>query len=131
LSTVGSRQYEEWQNLRHLDASSSEVALRIEKFCSNICRALEQPWLSPEERQQAEIRRIAEDERRRQEAEHRPRLDEAEVQKGRQDEERRRLEKVANRPFRFKVLHPLKCETFKQLSGMFMNPVKYKQSSSD
>jgi TIR domain len=81
LSTVGSRQYEDWQNLRHLDASSSEVALRVEKFCANICRALEQPWLSPEERQQAEARRLAEAERRRQEAE---------IKQRAADEERRR-----------------------------------------
>jgi hypothetical protein len=119
LSIVGSRQYEDWQNLRHLDASSSEVvALRVEKFCANICRALEQEWLSPEERQQAEARRVAEDERRRQqeaeikqraddeerrrkseaeerrrqEAEDRRRLAEAEAQKRGQDEETRRLE---------------------------------------
>ena len=64
LSVVGSRQYEDWQNLRHLDASSSEVvALRVQTFCANICKALEQEWLSPEERQQAEARRIAEAER--------------------------------------------------------------------
>ena len=66
LAIIGSRQYEDWQNLRHLDASSSEVvALRVEKFCANICRALEQEWLSPEERREAEARRAAEAERRR------------------------------------------------------------------
>jgi cobaltochelatase CobT len=42
LSIIGSRQYEDWQHLRHLDPSSTEVALRIEKFCANICRALQQ-----------------------------------------------------------------------------------------
>jgi hypothetical protein len=66
LATIGSRQYEDWQNLRHLDASSTEVALRVEKFCANICRALQEPWLSLEERQQAEIQRKAEEERHRQ-----------------------------------------------------------------
>src|SRR5262245_54187308 len=41
LAIIGSRQYEDWQNLRHLDASSSEaVALRLQTFCANICRAL-------------------------------------------------------------------------------------------
>ena len=64
LSIIGSRQYEQWQNLRHLDASSTEVALRVEKFCANICRALQQEWLSPEERREAEARRVAEAERR-------------------------------------------------------------------
>src|SRR5262249_41138261 len=47
LAIIGSRQYEQWQNLRHLDPSSTEVALRIEKFCANISRALWQAWLSP------------------------------------------------------------------------------------
>src|SRR5262245_12026288 len=65
LSIIGSRQYEEWQNLRHLDPSSTEVALRVEKFCANICKALQQPWLSPQERQEAEARRVTEDETRR------------------------------------------------------------------
>src|SRR6516164_6931649 len=113
LSIIGSRQYEDWQNLRHLDASSSEaVALQVQTFCSNICRALEQEWLSPEERREAEARRAAEaerrrqqeaeikqrgdeDVRRRQEAEDRRRLAEAEAEKSRQDEERRRLETEA------------------------------------
>src|SRR5262249_48377581 len=39
LEIIGSRQYEQWQNLRHLDPSSTEVALRVEKFCANICNA--------------------------------------------------------------------------------------------
>src|SRR5262249_37095985 len=65
LAIVGSRQYEDWQNLRHLDASSSEVVvLRVQTFCANICRALEQEWLSPEERAQAEAQRLAEEKRR-------------------------------------------------------------------
>jgi TIR domain len=113
LAIIGSRQYEDWQNLRHLDASSSEVvALRVQTFCTNICRALEQEWLSPEERREAEARRVAEAERRR-EAEIKQRADEeerrlqetitrfdnptlrlaeAEAEKRRQDEERQRLE---------------------------------------
>src|SRR5262249_51235368 len=90
LSIIGSRQYEERQHLRHLDASSTEVAQRVEKFCANICRALEQEWLSPAERQQAEARQREEDERRRQEAENKRRLDEAEAEKRRQAEEERR-----------------------------------------
>src|SRR4029077_910957 len=35
LAIIGSRQYEQWQNLRHLDPSSTEVALRVEKLCEN------------------------------------------------------------------------------------------------
>src|SRR5262249_38299159 len=95
LSIIGSRQYEEWQHLRHLDAFSTEVAQRVEKFCANICRALEQEWLSPAERQQAEARQREEDERRRQEAENKRRLDEAEAEKRRRaEEERRRQEEL-------------------------------------
>src|SRR5262249_8072004 len=90
LAIIGSRQYEEWQNLRHLDASSTEVAQRVKKFCANICRALQQEWLSPEERQQAEARQREEDERRRHEAENERRLDEAVAEKRRRDEEERR-----------------------------------------
>jgi hypothetical protein len=113
LAIIGSRQYEQWQNLRHLDPSSTEVALRVEKLCENISKALRQPWLSPLERQEAEARRVAEDERRRQEqlqeevrqrteeqrrrqeAETTRRLAEAETEKRRQDKERRKLEKEA------------------------------------
>src|SRR5215831_8943443 len=111
LLVIGSRQYEQWQNLRQLDPSSTEVALRVEKFCANICRALEQPWLSPQERREAEARRAAEeerrgqeklqeearlqdeDQRRREEARTKRRLDEAEAEKRRQDKEQRKLEK--------------------------------------
>src|SRR5262249_27006480 len=83
LAIIGSRQYEDWQNLRHLDAYSNEaVALRVEKFCANICRALEQEWLSPEERRETEARRAAEAERRRQQ--------EAEIKQRADEEERRR-----------------------------------------
>jgi TIR domain len=94
LAIIGSRQYEDWQNLRHLDVSSSEVvALRVQTFCANICRALEQEWLSPEERRQAEARRAAEAERRRQqEAKIKQRADEEERRRKTKAEERRRDE---------------------------------------
>src|SRR5262249_7331722 len=115
LAIIGSRQYEEWQNLRHLDASSTEVALRVEKFCANICKALQQPWLSPQERREAEARQRAEEEerrrqetlqeearqraeeeRRRQEAATRRRLDEAEAEKRRREEDERRRQEAEN-----------------------------------
>jgi hypothetical protein len=113
LAIIGSRQYEQWQNLRHLDPSSTEVALRVERLCENICKALQQRWLSPKERQEAEARRAADEERlrqdkhqeearrvaeegrRRQEAEAKRRLEEAEVEKRRQDNERRKRENEA------------------------------------
>jgi hypothetical protein len=97
LAIIGSRQYDEWQNLRHLDASSTEVALRVEKFCANICRALQQPWSSPEERQEAEAQRVAEAERRRQEAEIKQRADQEERRRKAEAEERRRDEDERHR----------------------------------
>ena len=99
LSIIGSRQYEDWQNLRHLDASSSEaVALRVQTFCANICRALRQEWLSPEERREAEARRVAEAERRRQqEAEIKQRAEEEERRRKAETEERRRDEEERRR----------------------------------
>jgi len=105
LAIIGSRQYEQWQNLRHLDPSSAEVALRVEKLCENICKALQQPWLSPQERQETEARQRAEEERRREEAETKRRLDEAEAEKRRQDKERRELEKEAAWAARKEKLH--------------------------
>ena len=105
LAIIGSRQYEQWQNLRQLDPSSTEVALRVEKFCENICKALQQPWLSPQERQETEARQRAEEERRREEAETKRRLDEAEAEKRRQDKERRELEKEAAWAARKEKLH--------------------------
>ena len=73
--------------------SSTEVSLRVEKFCANICRALQQEWLSPEERREAEARRVADAERRRQqEAEIKQRADEEERRRKAEAEERRRDE---------------------------------------
>jgi TIR domain len=86
LSIIHSRQYEDLRNLRHLDAFSSEaVALRVQKFCANIVRALEQNWLSPEEREQFEAQQRAEAEDRQQEQRQ-------QAEDRRRDEERRRLE---------------------------------------
>src|SRR5262245_5168877 len=92
LSIIGSRQYEEWQGLRHLDPSSTEVGQRVEKFCANICRALEQEWLSPEERREAEAQRVVEAERRRQQ--------EAEIKQHADEEERRRKSETEQKRLR-------------------------------
>jgi hypothetical protein len=65
LSIIHSRQYEDLRNLRHLDAFSSEaVALRVQKFCANIVRALEQQQRAEAEDRQQEQRQQAEDRRR-------------------------------------------------------------------
>jgi hypothetical protein len=97
LAIIGSRQYENWGSLRHLDANSTEVALRVEKFCNLIVHALLQPMLSNRERQEAEARRVTEEERRRQEAETKRRLEEAEVGKRQQDNNPRKPEKETAR----------------------------------
>ena len=104
LSIIGSRQYEQWQNLRQLDPSSTEVALRVEKFCANICGALQQEWLSPEERREAESQLAAKaDRRRQQEAEIKQRADEeehprkADAEKRRRDEQERRRQEAEDR----------------------------------
>jgi TIR domain/Jacalin-like lectin domain len=43
LNVVGTRQYLDWQERRYLDVNSTEVAVRIGRFCSNIYDALQQP----------------------------------------------------------------------------------------
>jgi hypothetical protein len=86
LSIIHSRQYEDLRNLRHLDAFSSEaVALRVQTFCANIVRALEQNWLSPEEREQREAQLRAEAEGRRKEQRQ-------QAEDRRRNEQRRRLQ---------------------------------------
>src|SRR5262245_50779453 len=90
LAIIGSRQYEDWLDFRHVDPSSTEFARRIEKFCENICRAMQQSWVSPQERQEAEARQREEEERRREE-----KLRQAEAR--RREEEQRRLEEERKR----------------------------------
>jgi hypothetical protein len=95
LSIIGSRQYAEWQHLRHLDASSTEVRREVGRFCANISSTLQQPWLSPEERQEAETRQRDQSKRQREEVENKRRLDEAQAETRRRDEEWRKLDKEA------------------------------------
>jgi hypothetical protein len=94
LAIIGSRQYEQWQHLRHLDALSPEVSLRIDKFCANITAALRQQWLSPEERQaeakKERSRRKAEAKRHSDEEDRRKRA-EAEARRQAEEERRRRI----------------------------------------
>ena len=107
LSIIRSRQYEDLQDLRHLDPYSSEpLALRVQTFCANICRALLQDWLSLEERREAEARRVAEEEHRRQKklqeearqrAEEERRRQEAEIKQRAEEQERRRKAKAEER----------------------------------
>ncbi len=50
LSTIALRQYVDWRALRHLDLQTTAVREQIERLCSKIVEALNQPWASPEER---------------------------------------------------------------------------------
>ena len=89
---IGSRQYFNWQPLRFLNVNSPEVAKQVEQFCTNIYRALQQPFVTPRERQEkaaAEAARREEDERR-QKAQAEARQQEAERQA--EEEERRRAD---------------------------------------
>lgn len=43
LNVIGTRQYIDWQDRRYLDANSTEVAVQIGHFCSNIYDALRRP----------------------------------------------------------------------------------------
>jgi hypothetical protein len=109
LKVVGSRQYIDWQRLRHVDVASTEVAVEVERFCKNIFEALQRPWLPPEERrrkEEEERQQRAEQQRQRQELEAAQRADqerrkriaaeperlrqEAEAKQRAADEERRR-----------------------------------------
>jgi WD40 repeat protein len=47
LSIIGSRQYVDWREFRHRDLGSTEVKQAIERFCANICGALQHPWHMP------------------------------------------------------------------------------------
>jgi flagellar biosynthesis GTPase FlhF len=72
LSAIGRRQYVDWRPFRHLGTNTTVVGEAIERFCGKIVEALNEPWLTPEERrrqEEAAAQQRAEDERRRQEAE--------------------------------------------------------------
>src|SRR5262247_1391410 len=75
LAIIGSRQYEEWQNLRQLDPSSTEVARRVAEAERRRQQEAEIEQRADEEERrrkaEAEQRRREEEELRRQEAEDR------------------------------------------------------------
>jgi hypothetical protein len=68
LKVVGTRQYLDWQDLRHHDLASTDVRVKVEHYCRNICNALRRPWEPPAERRQreeAQARQVADEEGRR------------------------------------------------------------------
>ena len=72
LKIVGTRQYLDWRDLRHLEHNSPEVRQKIERFCRNISSALRKPWVSLEERRreaETQAQQRAEEEQRRKAAE--------------------------------------------------------------
>lgn len=72
LKIVGTRQYLDWRDLRHLEHNSPEVRQKIERFCRNISSALRKPWVSLEERRreaEAQAQQHVEEEQRRKAAE--------------------------------------------------------------
>src|SRR5262245_5317453 len=105
LSTIGSRQYVDWRPLRHLDAQTATVREQVARLCQKIVEALNEPWISPEERRRIEevkARQQAEEEARRLEAEAKRRAEEEQRQaeaKARQqaEEETRRRKAEAKR----------------------------------
>jgi hypothetical protein len=95
LSTIALRQYVDWRALRHLDVQTTAVREQIGRLCSKIVEALDQPWVSPEERlreAEAKARQQAEDEARRLEAEAKRRVAEGEARMHAEAEAKRRAE---------------------------------------
>jgi hypothetical protein len=122
LKIIRARQYADWTELRLEDSSSPQVGRQVARFCRDIVKALEKPWVSPEERKreeeadarrraeeqrlqrEAEAKRQAKEEQRRKEVEaeaqrqaEEQRRKQAEAEAKRQAEERRRLEAEAER----------------------------------
>jgi formylglycine-generating enzyme required for sulfatase activity len=97
LSIIGKRQYVDWQTFRHADAPTPAMREEIARFCNKIVEALQQTWLTPEERrrqEEAQAQARAQEERRRQEAEAKHRAEE-EARRQKEEEERRRREEEA------------------------------------
>jgi TIR domain len=95
LSTIALRQYVDWRTLRHLDVQTTAVREQIERLCSKIVEALNEPWVSPEERLReagATARQQAEDEARRLEAEAKRRVAEEEARRRAEAGAKRRAE---------------------------------------
>jgi hypothetical protein len=79
LSIVAKRQYVDWRELRYEDINATEAKRAVAGFCAHIVETLRKPWVSPEERQQ-EAQRLAQ-----------------EVQRGREEEHRRKIAAEAER----------------------------------
>jgi MFS family permease len=92
LSIVGVRQYVDWRPYRHLDVETTVVREAIERFCDKIVHALNQSWVSPEERQEREARQRLESEHRQREVEATRRAEEDARRQREEEDARRRAE---------------------------------------
>jgi TIR domain len=89
LSAIARRQYVDWQTFRYSDVDTPAPRETIARFCRKIVEALDQPWLSQEER-----KRIEEAEAQRKEEEEQ-REKEAQAKRRDSEEERRRKDAAA------------------------------------
>jgi hypothetical protein len=105
LKIIQARQYADWTEIRH-DLAAPDVGKQIARFCQDIARALQQPWVSPEERrriEEAEAQRVAEEERQRrvkaeaQRVEDERRREEVEAQRVAEEERQRKVKEEAQR----------------------------------
>jgi flagellar biosynthesis GTPase FlhF len=74
LSIVGQRQYVDWRSVRHLEVSTPAVREKIADYCRTIAEALNETWVSPEERriiEETKARQLAEEQRTKAEAKQR------------------------------------------------------------
>ena len=97
LSAIAKRQYVDWQTFRYADVDTPLIREAIARFCRKIVEALQDAWLTPEERERneaADAARRAEEERRQQETEAKQR---AEEERRRQEAEEKRLAEEAAR----------------------------------
>ena len=95
LSTIAQRQYVDWRALRHLDAHTTTVREQVERLCRKIVEALNEPWVSPEERRreaEAKARQQAEEEALQLEADAKRRVQEDEARRRAEAERQRRAE---------------------------------------
>jgi TIR domain/Jacalin-like lectin domain len=60
LNVVGTRQYLDWQERRYLDVNSTEVAVQIGRFCSNIYDALQRPQAAASRNNPPHVKRSGE-----------------------------------------------------------------------
>ena len=69
ISIVKERHYDDWRQIRYLDANSPDVRRTVGQFCSVISTKLRSAWISPEERRGIYKHRRVEEQRRIQEIE--------------------------------------------------------------